>query len=692
MSSEFSIESDYNFYDQFYLAPPLTSSEWNGYVMTWKDLPQVRSEIERKILEIYDLGNVDLANQLAWFYFKQFSSYGEVQKINWFTDSACAVGNFITNTAGKVKKFVKKGIEKLIAQPVPLPIATPATLLVEYLLNKDPPKSPEKSGVSYWIQSLFPQSVSPTCLLSWRGNELRAHFSSPEHLSAMAKVHNGGIKEFWDEHKKAIIIVGIVLIAAAVTIIIIATQGSGTSIAVGTGAQGIQALLDEYDSAAEPLNDANLEEGIQNFGRSIGADVTDEINRTIRVLDVQNLDIPLDDIVNQWETLVDSRISRDSLGLEPLSIFDQNRELFEFSSLTTPQSLLQPLTAQDPVFVPSANPVLPWEQESMTYFQWVERRLQEELTTALIQRGKEKGIPEDLQNDFPLFNHPLRLTNELSPNTPSLTPKIEPPVPNPTPENLARENLRNYLGNIARTMLGPNYVEPTDPAPQKSMNYITEGTRPTTWRIGGINGMATSYEEMKERREYINQFVPGQSIDWVYNKSNSPPIDLCEIFTCNYPGFSPNTAALLIDNWTKFHEENPSNPNAKYLQFCHSQGAIHLNNALMKATPDIRDRVIVVAIGPGKIVPKELCFNSFNYASKSDLVPLGALFQAGLFDVEEVGVSNRVQLALKDREQLILLDPDPDAKGMDHDFMSPTFRRIIEKHINSYIMDKGEYK
>lgn len=656
MSSEFSIDSENDFYHQFYLAPPLTSSEWNGYVMTWKDLPQVRSEIERRILEIYDLGNIDLANQLAQFYFQQFSSYGKAQKINWFTDGARAVGNFISYTAGKVKKFVEKGIGKLISQPVPLPIAIP-TILIEYLLNKDPPKTPKTSGLSNLIHFLAPQSVSP-CLWSWRGNELKANFTNHEHLSAMAKVHNGGIREFWEEHKTAIIIVGVVIIAVTVTIIIIATQGSGTSIAIGTGAQGIQALLDEYDSAEKPPNESILEEGIQNFGRSIGADITkpDETNRPIRVLDVQHLDgtLSLEEIVNRWETFVDPTIRKDSLGLA------------------------------------SANPILPWEQESISYFQWLENKLQAELTTTLIQRGKEKGIPENSQNDFPLFNRPLHLTNEIP--SPSLTPKIEPSVPSPAPENLARENLRNYLEGIARTMLGPNYVEPIDPAPPKSSNYITEGTRPTTWRIGGINGMATSYEEMKERREYINQFVPGQSIDWVYNKSNSPPIDLCEIFTCNYPGFSPNTANLLIDNWTKFHEENSSNPNAKYLQFCHSQGALHMNNALMQAPPEIRDRVIVVAIAPAKVVPKELCFKSFNYASKYDLVPLGALFQAGLFDLEEVGVSNRVQLALKDKEQLILLDPDPDAKGIDHDFMSPTFRELIEQHIKDYINNKGEYK
>src|SRR5258708_34098583 len=117
-------------------------------------------------------------------------------------------------------------------------------------------------------------------------------------------------------------------------------------------------------------------------------------------------------------------------------------------------------------------------------------------------------------------------------------------------------------------------------------------------------------------------------MDWVYNRTHSGPIDVLEIFGFNFNGYSPYTAALLVQNWVDFHEKNKNNPDAKYLQFCHSQGAIHLKNALVGAPQEIRNRVMVVAIAPAAIVSRKICFNSFNYACKTDLVHYGEMLAA----------------------------------------------------------------
>ena len=167
--------------------------------------------------------------------------------------------------------------------------------------------------------------------------------------------------------------------------------------------------------------------------------------------------------------------------------------------------------------------------------------------------------------------------------------------------------------------------------------------------------------------------------------------DLVEV-PLNYLGLSPNTAQLLKDNWTAFHEANKDNPKAKYLQFCHSQGAIHVRNALANAPQEIRDRIIVVAIAPAAVVPRQLCFDSVNYASKKDIVPLGEVVFYSFFDTNELGISSAVETALERRNELILLDPHPEATGIDHDFQSPTFKECIKNRIDDYYDKNGEYE
>jgi hypothetical protein len=210
--------------------------------------------------------------------------------------------------------------------------------------------------------------------------------------------------------------------------------------------------------------------------------------------------------------------------------------------------------------------------------------------------------------------------------------------------------------------------------------------------LGFVDTFLTPLDNAVGHADYVGQLASGQSVDWVYNNSHGALGDLVEVFTQNYLGISPNTSNLLTDNWIAFHEENKHNPNARYFQLCHSQGAIHLRNALAKAPQEIRDRVIVVAIAPATVIPEDMCFQSFNYASKKDIVPLGELVFAGALDTREIGISPVVEMALEHRKELILLDPHPDATGIDHDFRSPTFEKIIKDHIEDYYRKNGEYE
>ena len=215
---------------------------------------------------------------------------------------------------------------------------------------------------------------------------------------------------------------------------------------------------------------------------------------------------------------------------------------------------------------------------------------------------------------------------------------------------------------------------------------IRVGTFDSTCQIGGVNGMNTSFSNALKYGKAISSLANNAKINWVHNHSNGIREDLYEVFFLNFWGYSPITAKLLVKTWTKFHKENFNSPDAKYLHFAYSQGCIHTYNALKQLPEEIRNRIIVVAIAPAKIIPDDLCFRAANYASENDIVPLAEL----AYNILEF------PLGMKDsaerRKQLILLKSHPDASGIDHDFMSPTFQEVMKRYIEVHVQRKGIYK
>lgn len=133
--------------------------------------------------------------------------------------------------------------------------------------------------------------------------------------------------------------------------------------------------------------------------------------------------------------------------------------------------------------------------------------------------------------------------------------------------------------------------------------------------------------------------------------------------------------------------------NLKLLHVCHSQGAIQTKNALEGLPEEIQDRIIVVAVAPAAIVPKRLCFKSYNYASEKDIV---YKFDPGPPLPLEMGMADDVMVPrfgepLLGREELIILPAHPEAKGIDHEFQSPTYEPLLKKVLADYDKHKGEY-
>lgn len=208
--------------------------------------------------------------------------------------------------------------------------------------------------------------------------------------------------------------------------------------------------------------------------------------------------------------------------------------------------------------------------------------------------------------------------------------------------------------------------------------------------VSGINGIMTSEEAAFSHAAYLQKLAGNYKVDWTFDQSNGLVSDLAGVFCRDYLGVSSQASKTLEEKWTAFHESNLDNPNAKILHFCHSRGAIKTKNSLMSCPKEVSDRIVVVAIAPATVIPSHLCCEAYNYASKKDVVHIGELFWPGFLDSSEVGTSKYMEMVLEDRKNLILLEPHPDATGIDHDFQSPTFAEVIKERIDVFKQKYGD--
>ncbi len=190
--------------------------------------------------------------------------------------------------------------------------------------------------------------------------------------------------------------------------------------------------------------------------------------------------------------------------------------------------------------------------------------------------------------------------------------------------------------------------------------------------IGFINGINNNEGVAKEHAIRISQYAKGAKIYGVYNATHSALIDILECILGHCQLYSP-PVQMLRNQWDQFVANH--GPEAKFLQICHSSGTIYVFNALASSPKEVRERIIVLAISPGAVIPKKLCFEAYNYASKRDIVP----------HLDAIG-------KIRYGDHLILLEPHPDAPHFDHGFDSPTFQTLILYHINNYLRQIGYIK
>jgi len=204
----------------------------------------------------------------------------------------------------------------------------------------------------------------------------------------------------------------------------------------------------------------------------------------------------------------------------------------------------------------------------------------------------------------------------------------------------------------------------------RSEPYEVGSWEPKRGGIGFINGIDNFSKDSRKSAKKISSYGRGVKIHSIYNATHTPPVDIveCLLGLCGIPS---RPVFLLKKQWQEFIDSH--GPDDKYLQISHSGGCIFVEAGLFYSPESVRKRIISLAIAPGAIIPQELCAASFNYASRRDFVPY--------LDVEGYK---------KYRNQLIILEPHQDAPLHDHGLDSPTFKSVIQYHIEKYLEKFGD--
>jgi RHS repeat-associated protein len=183
--------------------------------------------------------------------------------------------------------------------------------------------------------------------------------------------------------------------------------------------------------------------------------------------------------------------------------------------------------------------------------------------------------------------------------------------------------------------------------------------------IGFVNGMVNDYIQSNCSATHVSDMAGGAKVGATYNETHGAFFDFFECALNLYGGIATTPAFKLMEQWDQAFENVP--PGCPILQIAHSQGTIHVRNALMMYDPEKAKRIMVVCFGPAAYIGPNLCHSVHHFISKRDIVWL----------------ANAIHF-LFNPEYVTFLDPATSAKLFDHDFLSETNTKTMQTVINKF--------
>jgi len=191
-------------------------------------------------------------------------------------------------------------------------------------------------------------------------------------------------------------------------------------------------------------------------------------------------------------------------------------------------------------------------------------------------------------------------------------------------------------------------------------------------RIGWINGMATTYRRSRQLANHLSMLTKGHNIHGVYNSTCNPIADFGRCVAELLFKIPMDPGYLLHKQWDSFLKDAPAE--VRCLQFCFSEGAIQVKNALKTYNQKLRQQIFVVAICPGGYIDPATCGDVLHYRARFYRDPVPYLDVLGM---------------IKEAGKIVTLESHPSAAWFDHDFTSPTYKEYIRAHTENFLQNKG---
>ena len=185
-----------------------------------------------------------------------------------------------------------------------------------------------------------------------------------------------------------------------------------------------------------------------------------------------------------------------------------------------------------------------------------------------------------------------------------------------------------------------------------------------------FNGICCTEKGCIKSMTHASKMAGGVEVIAIFDPTRGMALDLKECIEMLF--FRKETNAVkLARNFLNDYFEN--NPNGQLLAICHSKGCITVDIALEGCK--YADRIHLVKIAPASYTESKNCGSVVHYRSVNDIVPL--------FD-------QKGKRACKDTTHV--LKPQKGSYGMDHNFNSPTYAKVIQRNIKTFLQKYGDPK